>query len=92
MLLPQMKEKLHKLFEMKDLGPLKYFLGLEVAFSSRGYLLSLFKCASDLIPLRDSERMLECEQIACLTGIGTLSALVRAVGISYRTSRPIRVH
>lgn len=34
---------------MKDLGHLKYFLGLEVAFSSRGYLLSQFKYASDLI-------------------------------------------
>jgi len=40
----------------------------------------------------DSERMLECEQIACLTRIGTLSALVRAVGISYITYRPIRVN
>ncbi|GKV07939.1 hypothetical protein SLEP1_g19635 [Rubroshorea leprosula] len=38
----------HK-FEMKDLGVLSYFLGLEVTSSNDGYLLSQTKYASDLI-------------------------------------------
>ena len=37
-------------FEMKDLGPLNYFLGLEVLSSTDGLLLSQAKYASDLIP------------------------------------------
>jgi hypothetical protein len=36
-------------FEMKDLGPLSYFLGLEVSSSSDGYYLTQAKYTSDLI-------------------------------------------
>ncbi|KAA0042921.1 Retrovirus-related Pol polyprotein from transposon TNT 1-94 [Cucumis melo var. makuwa] len=36
-------------FEMKDLGSLNYFLGLEVFRRSDGYLLSKAKCAFDLL-------------------------------------------
>ncbi|KAK3000968.1 hypothetical protein RJ639_020388 [Escallonia herrerae] len=35
-------------FEMKDLGDLRYFLGLEVTSHHTGYFLSHIKCASDL--------------------------------------------
>ena len=35
---------------MKDLGPLNYFLGLEVSSSTDGYYLTQAKYASDLIP------------------------------------------
>ena len=34
---------------MKDLGPLSYFLGLEVSSSSDGYYLTQAKYTSDLI-------------------------------------------
>ena len=36
-------------FEMKDLGPLNYFLGLEVSSSEDGYYLTQAKYNSDLI-------------------------------------------
>jgi hypothetical protein len=40
---------LHQQFEMKDLGHLSYFLGLEVSSDSIGYYLSQAKYASDLL-------------------------------------------
>ena len=40
---------LSQYFEMKDLGTLSYFLGLEVTSSFDGYYLSLAKYASDLL-------------------------------------------
>lgn len=43
------KDFLHRQFKMKDLGFLKYFLGLEVLFDSGGYHLSQVKYATDLI-------------------------------------------
>uniref|UniRef100_A0A2N9HKJ7 Reverse transcriptase Ty1/copia-type domain-containing protein n=1 Tax=Fagus sylvatica TaxID=28930 RepID=A0A2N9HKJ7_FAGSY len=44
-----LKRFLGQHFEMKDLGPLSYFLGLEVSFSSDGYYLTQAKYTSNLI-------------------------------------------
>ena len=43
------KHYLHKCFHIKDLGPLKYFLGIEVARSSQGLFLRQRKYALDII-------------------------------------------
>ncbi|XP_068667725.1 uncharacterized mitochondrial protein AtMg00810-like [Aristolochia californica] len=44
-----LKKQLHFMFEMKDLGYLRYFLGIEVAYSPEGYILSQSKYNSDVI-------------------------------------------
>ncbi|KAJ4721194.1 Retrovirus-related Pol polyprotein from transposon TNT 1-94 [Melia azedarach] len=48
-----LKTSLQKHFEMKDLGQLNYFLGLEVLSDSDGYYLSQAKYASDLLARAD---------------------------------------
>lgn len=44
-----LKEKLSAEFEMKDLGQLKYFLGIEVAYSKQGIFISQRKYVLDLL-------------------------------------------
>ena len=44
-----LKQHLQFEFEMKDLGFLRYFLRIEVAYSSRGYLLSHQKYIVDFL-------------------------------------------
>nr|KYP35648.1 Retrovirus-related Pol polyprotein from transposon TNT 1-94 [Cajanus cajan] len=44
-----LKEKLAAQFEMKDLGKLKYFLGIEVAYSKNGIFISQRKYVLDLL-------------------------------------------
>ena len=44
-----LKEKLIKEFEMKDLGNLKYFLGIEVFRSKRGIFINQKKYILDLL-------------------------------------------
>ncbi|XP_028055571.1 uncharacterized protein LOC114259745 [Camellia sinensis] len=44
-----LKQFLHRQFEMKDLGALSYFLGLEISQDSSGYFLTQAKYASDLL-------------------------------------------
>ena len=43
------KSVLTSKFEMSDLGFLTYFLGIEVAYSQRGYFLSQSKLACEII-------------------------------------------
>lgn len=51
-------------FELKDLGPLHYFLGLQVSTSGLGMHLSQAKYAYDLLT---KANMLECKP--CLTPV-----------------------
>jgi hypothetical protein len=44
-----LKTELTRRFEMKDLGYLQYFLGIEVVYSPRGYLLSQSKYVADIL-------------------------------------------
>jgi hypothetical protein len=44
-----LKTELARRFEMKDLGYLRYFLGIEITYSPRGYLLSQSKYVADIL-------------------------------------------
>ena len=44
-----LRQRLGEAFEVKDLGPLRYFLGIEVARSSKGIVLSQRKYVLDLL-------------------------------------------
>lgn len=47
--LDKFKEYLSKCFRMKDLGKLKYFLGIEVGRGEEGFMLTQRKYALDLV-------------------------------------------
>ena len=50
-MISKLQSSLHQSFHMKDLGPLTYFLGLEVHHTKKGIILRQHKYALDLIEL-----------------------------------------
>ena len=56
----KLKQHLFTHFQTKDLGKLKYFLGIEIAQSSSGVVLSQRKYALDILEETD---MLDCKLI-----------------------------
>lgn len=44
-----MKDYIHMQFSIKDFGPLKYFLGIEVAQSLEGFVISQRKYTLDIL-------------------------------------------
>ena len=73
-----LKTKLARQFEMKDLGSLRYFLGIKVAYSPRGYLISQSKYVADIL-----ER-------AKLTENKTVDTLIE-VNVRYSSSDGLRL-
>ena len=45
----EVKQRLAKEFEIKELGKLKYFLGIEIAYSTQGIIMSQQKYVTDLL-------------------------------------------
>ncbi|RVW40634.1 Retrovirus-related Pol polyprotein from transposon RE1 [Vitis vinifera] len=56
----RLKQHLFNHFQTKDLGKLKYFLGLEIAQSSSGVVMSQRKYALDILK---ETSMLECKPV-----------------------------
>ena len=54
----QLKQWFNRDFEIKELGKLQYFLGIEVAYSRNGNFVSQQKYTLDLLK---ETRMLECK-------------------------------
>ena len=59
----KLKQHLFTQFQIKDLGKLKYFLGIEIAQSSSGVILSQRKYALDILEETD---MLDCKPVDTL--------------------------
>ena len=57
------KQRLAKEFEIKELGKLKYFLGIEVAYSTQGIFISQQKYMTDLLV---ETRKIGCKPISTL--------------------------
>nr|AAP46207.1 putative retrotransposon protein [Oryza sativa Japonica Group] len=64
----RLKQNLSKEFEVKDLGQLKYFLGIEIARSPRGIVLSQRKYALDLLSDTESGNPVNKERYQRLVG------------------------
>lgn len=81
----RLKGLLHRKFAIKDLGTLKYFLGIEIASSSKGLLLNQRKYILDLL---QELKMLEAKPvatpIACKEKLGLDGDLLTNVGLHQR--------
>ncbi len=70
-------------FEIKDLGPLKFFLGLQIAYRSSSFFVHQKKYASDLLA---KYNMATCKP--CSTPFGSLSRLRKDEGVPLTDPTP----
>uniref|UniRef100_A0A2N9FMC6 Integrase catalytic domain-containing protein n=1 Tax=Fagus sylvatica TaxID=28930 RepID=A0A2N9FMC6_FAGSY len=73
--LSSLVQQLATSFELKDLGPLTYFLGLEVDYSATGFFVHQHKYASDLL---QKYNMWDCKP--CSTPCCTSVKLTKQIG------------
>ena len=57
----EVKQRLATEFEIKELGKLKYFLGIEVAYSTQGIFISQQKYVTDLLA---ETRKIRCKSVS----------------------------
>lgn len=53
-------QQLHRTFALKDLGPLHFFLGIQVTRSSNGFVLTQSKYAQDLLEKFSMDKVNSC--------------------------------
>ncbi|TYK03493.1 putative mitochondrial protein [Cucumis melo var. makuwa] len=71
----QIKQNLLVRFEMKELGELKHFLGLEMEYSEKGLFLGQQKYVKDLLQKYD---MSDCKKISTPMEVNKSSACIKA--------------
>jgi len=77
-----LKTELARQFEMKDLDSLRYFLGIEVAYSHRGYLLSQSKYVADIL---ERARLTDNKTINTLIEVNTRYSSSDGLPLTYPT-------
>jgi hypothetical protein len=77
--------QLSKEFDIKDLGPLKFFLGLQIEYQSSGFFVHQHKYASDLL---QKFNMTTCKP--CRTPFVSLSRLRKDDGVPLQDPTPFR--
>lgn len=83
-----LKKNLRKQFEVKDLGQLRYFLGIEIARSKKGIVLSLRKYVLDLL---SETSMLGCQPASTPIDPNTSYVLNQVIQLTRRDIKGLLV-
>ncbi|KAK6158833.1 hypothetical protein DH2020_006147 [Rehmannia glutinosa] len=78
-------DDLHKVFALKDLGDLHYFLGIEVSYTSDGMLLSQEKCICELLE-KAGQPMMDGQLYRRIVG-GLQYATITRPGIAFSVNK-----